>query len=87
MAPATSPRVAAAFSGERDAALALRLASSAIEDSVEFVLRRVFNDRGEVELVIIEAGCERQDVCDRVMTVMTGAHGVPIPVEFAAGAA
>jgi hypothetical protein len=26
-------------------------------------------------------------VCDRVMTVMTGAHGVPIPVEFAAGAA
>lgn len=72
--------VAAAFAHERDAAYAVRLISSFAGD-VRFTLRRVLGERGDVEMVVLEATLACQDMVARVGTVMQGTHGVLVPPE------
>jgi hypothetical protein len=79
-------RVAAAFAGERDAAYAIRLTATAIGEPVDYALRRVVSERGEVDMVVLEATCSCAAVGERVLTVMQGAHGVPIPIDTLDGA-
>ena len=74
------PRIAAAFARERDARAALRLAGG-LGEPVDYSIRHVLDEHGEVDLVILEAECDEQPTCDKVGTIFAGAHGIAIQSE------
>jgi hypothetical protein len=69
----------AAFAGERDAHLAMRLIAMSPEIVVGFTMRQVYGERGELQMVLLEATLADADQASRVETLMAGAHGVRIP--------
>lgn len=74
-------RVAAAFAQERDAHYAVRLCAGALAHAVEYKLRPVIGESGYVQLVVLEASFEDPSLAERVLNLMRGAHGVPIPID------
>jgi hypothetical protein len=78
------PRIAAAFARVRDAGTALRLAAG-LSERVDYTVREIRTERGEVDLVIVEAECDEGPTCDKVETIFAGSHGVPISTEALAG--
>ena len=72
-------RITAAFATERDAQYALQLLSSLAGAPVDGELRRVHDRHGAVQMVVLElsvaAGTE-----DRTITIIRGAHGIPVDV-------
>jgi hypothetical protein len=74
-------RLAAAFAQERDARYAVRLAADAMPAAVEFALRPVVDDSGYVQMLVLEASFAEPSLRDRLLTVMRGAHGVPISLD------
>lgn len=74
-------RIAAAFAQERDARYAVRLAADAMPAAVEFALRPVTDESGYLQMLVLEATFSEPSLRDRLLTVMRGAHGVPISVE------
>jgi hypothetical protein len=81
--------VAAAFAQERDASYAMRLIASIASLEIRLTLRRVLGERGDVQMVVLEASVPDGAIGERVETAMLGAHGVLISpaVETATGAA
>jgi hypothetical protein len=75
-------RVAAAFAHERDARYAVRLASDAMPAAVEFVLRPIVGESGYVQMLVLEASFAEPSLRDRLLTVMRGAHGVPVATDL-----
>lgn len=73
------PRVAAAFATQRDAEYAVKLAAG-IQPQLTFELKPVRNEKGETQMVVLEATCPDPEVCARVVTLMRGAHGIQVPV-------
>lgn len=73
--------VAAAFAQRRDADYAIGLIASAVDDPVSFTIRQIVGERGEVQMVVLEASCSQPSIAERLLTLMRGAHGVQIPVE------
>ena len=74
----TACTVTAAFAQERDAGYAVALIASAADIDVRFVRRAVLSERGEVQMIILEATLTDPSHSDRVASCMTGAHGVRI---------
>jgi hypothetical protein len=74
-----SGRIKAAFATERDAQYALRLLSTLAGSPVVGELRTVHDRHGAVQMVVleipVEAGAE-----DRTITIIRGAHGIPVDV-------
>ena len=85
--PAGSRIVAGAFAKERDASYAMRLISSIADHDIRYTLRRVIGERGDVQMVVLEASVTDAVLGDRVETAMLGAHGILIPPEALAVAA
>jgi hypothetical protein len=79
--------VAAAFADEREASYAVRLISASPEIDARFTLRRVIGERGEVQMVVLEAALRNPSDAGRVETCLEGAHGAIIPAEVVAQAA
>ena len=75
-------RVASAFAQERDARYAMQLMSGAIDAVIDFQLRPVLGETGYVQMVVLEASFSEPTLTDRILTVMRGAHGVPVPLEI-----
>lgn len=84
MFPLATRTVTAAFARERDAGYAVGLIASATDIDVRFTRRNVLNERGEVEMVVLEATLADPTQSGRVATCMVGAHGVRIQPEGAA---
>lgn len=85
--PAGGRTVAGAFAKERDASYAMRLISSIADHDIRYTLRRVLGERGDVQMVVLEASVPDAVLGDRVETAMLGAHGILIPPEALAAAA
>jgi hypothetical protein len=81
MFPLTSRTVVAAFAQERDAARAIGLISSSPDLEVTFERRDVVGERGEIQLVVLEATLADPAQSGRVASCMVGAHGVRIQPE------
>jgi hypothetical protein len=79
--------VAAAFAQERDASYALRLLASIASDEIRYTLRRVVGERGDLQMVVLEAALPSEELASRAETAMLGAHGVIIPAETLQAAA
>ncbi len=77
--PAGSRTVAAAFAQERDASYAMRLISSIADHDIRYTLRRVIGERGDLQMVVLEATVLDAAIAERVETAMLGAHGVLVP--------
>ncbi len=76
MPPRSACTVTAAFAQERDAGFAVALIASASDIEARFVRRSVLSERGEIQMVILEASFADPEQSDRVASCMTGAHGV-----------
>lgn len=87
MFPPESHVVTAAFARERDAGYAIGLIGSAPDIVVRFARRSVLDERGAVQLVVLEATLADPTQADRVASLMSGAHGVRIQPEHRDGAA
>jgi hypothetical protein len=83
--PLSARTVAAAFAQERDADYAVGLIASSPDLDVRFTRRSVIGERGEVQMVILEATLGDPSHAGRVATCMAGAHGVRITPEPGAG--
>jgi hypothetical protein len=70
--------VSAAFASERDAAYAASLIAQSPELVVRYVRRTILSERGDVQMVILEATLADPANAERVETCMAGAHGVRI---------
>ena len=81
MFPLTSRTVVAAFAQERDAARAIGLIASSPDLDVTFARREVVGERGEIQLVVLEATLADPTQSGRVASCMVGAHGVQIQPE------
>lgn len=79
--PVGGRTVAGAFAKERDASYAMRLITSIADHDIRYTLRRVMGERGDVQMVVLEATVPDAVVGDRVETAMLGAHGILIPPE------
>jgi len=81
--PARAQRivVAAAFAQERDAHYASRLLSTSPDIDVRYRLRRVTDEQGEVQMVVLEASVTDPAHVSRVETAMMGGHGVIVTAE------
>jgi hypothetical protein len=75
------PTVAAAFARERDAEYAMRMIASAVDAHIEFTMRNVLGEDGDVQLVVLEATFDDPAFEARIVTVMVGSHGVIVPSE------
>lgn len=75
----TSFTIAAAFAHDRDARYAIDLIASSPEIDAQFTRRNVLGERGDVQMVVLEATVSNPAQVSRVETCMVGAHGVPIP--------
>jgi hypothetical protein len=84
MSHRTRSTVTAAFAHEGSAAYARRLIGGALDISVTYDLRNVLNERGTVEMVVLEATLADPLQAGRVETLMTGANGMLIPTGDAA---
>jgi hypothetical protein len=82
-----SQTVTAAFALERDAGYAIHLISQSPEIVVRFVRRNVIGERGEIQMVVLEATLPDSTHAERVETCMVGAHGVRITPEGTAAQA
>ncbi len=82
--PACSRTVAAAFAQERDAGYAMRLIASIADRDIRYTLRRVIGERGEVQVVVLEATAPNAALGERLETAMLGAHGVLVPPDVPA---
>ena len=85
--PVGGRTVAGAFAKERDASYAMRLITSIADHDIRYTLRRVMGERGDVQMVVLEATVPDAVVGDRVETAMLGAHGILIPPEALAATA
>ena len=67
----------------------MRLIASIASLDIRLTLRRVLGERGDVQMVVLEASVPDSGIGERVETAMLGAHGVLISprVETATGAA
>jgi hypothetical protein len=83
MSHRTRSTVTAAFAHEGSAAYARRLIGGAVDISVTYNLRNIFNERGTVEMVVLEATLADPLQAGRVETLLTGANGMLIPAEVA----
>jgi hypothetical protein len=83
----TSRIVSGAFAVERDASYAMRLISSIADHDIRYTLRRVIGERGDVQMVVLEATVPNEALKERVETAMQGAHGVIVPPEVIAASA
>ena len=72
------PTVVAAFAHEGGAAYARRLIGGAIDISVSYTMRNVIGERGDVDMVVLEATLTDAGQAGRVETLMTGANGIVI---------
>ena len=81
MFPLASRTVVAAFAQERDAGRAIALIASSPDLEVTFSRSDVVGERGEVQLVVLEATLADPDQAGRVASCMVGAHGVRIQPE------
>jgi hypothetical protein len=79
--------VAAAFAHDRDADRAMRMIAMFPEIPVSFHKRDVIGERGDVQMVVLEATVDDATQADRVEKCMLGAHGVRIPFDAAVQAA
>lgn len=61
---------------------AVSLIGSAPDIHVRFTRREVVSERGEVQLVVLEATLTDPTQADRVASCMVGAHGVRIQPEL-----
>lgn len=76
----------AAFAQERDAAIAIRMIASAVEAAVTCTVRPIFGERGDVQMVVLEATFDDPGLLPRLETIARGAHGVPLrpePIDIA----
>lgn len=78
MFPPAARTVIAAFAQERDAGYAVALIASAPDIQARFTRRAILNERGEVQMVILEATLADPSQSGRVASCMVGAHGVRI---------
>lgn len=85
--PAGNRTIAAAFASERDASYAMRLIASIADHDIRYTLRRVLGERGDVQMVVLEATAPETDLAERLETAMLGAHGILIPPEALAASA
>jgi hypothetical protein len=83
---AGSRTIAAAFANERDASYAMRLIASIADHDIRYTLRRVLGERGDVQMVVLEATVPEADLAERLETAMLGAHGILIPPDALANA-
>lgn len=74
-------RVAAAFALERDASRAMGLIASALDEPVNYTLRRVTGENGDVQMVVLQASSAQPGIAARLLTMMRGANGIQVPVE------
>lgn len=81
MFPPTARTVVAAFAQERDAGYAVSLIASAPDIQARFSRRSIIGERGEVQMVVLEATLADPSQSDRVASCMAGAHGVRIQPE------
>ena len=72
--------VAAAFAQERDAQYAVRMIA-ACEINAHFRLRRVIDEQGVTQMVVLEVRVADTALAGRVETAMEGSHGVVVPAE------
>lgn len=84
MFPLASRTVTAAFAQQRDAGYAIGLIASSPDLEVRFTRREVVGERGEVQMVVLEATLADPTQASRVASCMVGAHGVRIQTEGAA---
>jgi hypothetical protein len=83
MFPLVAHKVSAAFAQPRDASSAIGLLGSSPEIKVRLTRRDVIGERGDVQMVILEATLADPSQASRVETCMVGAHGVRIQPEEA----
>jgi hypothetical protein len=76
--------VAAAFAQERDASYAMHLIASIASLDIRYTIRRVLGERGDLQMVVLEASVPDAGLGERVETAMLGAHGVLIPSDVPA---
>ena len=74
--------VSAAFAKDADASYAVSLIVLSIgTDGARFARREVVDERGDAQMVILEATLTDVGDANRVETCMVGAYGVRIPSE------
>lgn len=78
---AGSSLVEAGFAQERDAHTAMRMIASMTDARIAYSIRQVLDQQGGVALVVLEAVFDDLDLAERLLTVLRGAHGVPMRVE------
>ena len=81
---APTATIAAAFAQERDAGYAMRLITSVSAHDIRYKLRRVLDEMGDIQVVVLEATFPDPRMASRVVSAMTGAHGIVVPVEIVA---
>jgi hypothetical protein len=85
MFPLAARTVTAAFAQGRDAGYAIGLIASSPDIKVRVTRREVIGERGEVQLVVLEATLADPSQAGRVASCMVGAHGVRIQPEGQTG--
>jgi hypothetical protein len=70
--------VSAAFAQERDAGYAVSLLTSAADIAARFERRSILSERGEVQMVILDVLFADPAQTSRVVSCLTGAHGVQL---------
>lgn len=73
--------VGAAFAQERDAQRAIAMMRSVTEAPIDYAMQEVRDEGGRLQMIILEATFDDPEVTDHLLTVLRGAHGIPMRIQ------